>query len=147
MGKWKTRKTESSGGIIYRSVDNQIEVALINKGDRKIWCLPKGAIERDETQEETAVREVQEETGLKGEIVEKIDQIEYWFYWKSDQTRYHKTVHFFLLKYLEGTPHSDDIEVEDVLWFSLEEALLKLSYANEVKIMEKVKERIRKEER
>lgn len=144
MAKWKTRKAESSGGVVYKKVGTKIEVALINRSNKRVWCLPKGGIEKGETLEEAAVREVQEETGLIGKVIGKIDQIDYWFYWKPDQTRYHKTVHFFLLQYLQGTLHSDDIEVEDVSWFSLDEALRKLTYPNEVKIMEKAKEDIKR---
>lgn len=138
--KWKTRRAVSSGGVVSRKRDSRIEVALIARSGKTVWCLPKGAVEKGESLEETAHREVEEETGLSGSVLEKIDDIDYWFYWKPDKTRYHKTVHFFLLRYEKGEPRSDDIEVDDVQWVPIDEAIEKLTYPNEQTIMRKVKE-------
>lgn len=135
----KTKLAFSSGGVIFRKKNKKLEIALIAREKGKIWCLPKGTIEPGESLKETAVREVAEETGLQGKILDKLGQIDYWFYWKPEDTRYHKFVHFFLLKYEKGDPSSHDYEVDEVKWFSLDEALKRLSYQTEREIVEKAK--------
>lgn len=138
--QWKTKLAFSAGGVIYKIDQDQIYVALTARRDkdkRKIWCLPKGIIEKREKIEEAALREVEEETGLSGEIVTKIDQIDYWFYWSQEATRYHKTVYFYLIKFLTGDTRAHDDEVEAAEWFPIEEALEKLTFKNEREIVQK----------
>lgn len=142
--KWKTRRAVSSGGVISRKRNDLVEVALIARSEEKVWCLPKGAVEKGETLEQAALREVEEETGLSGSVLGKVDDIDYWFYWKPDKTRYHKTVHFFLIQYEKGEPYSDDIEVDAVQWIPIDEAIKKLTYPNEQNIMKRVKEILRR---
>lgn len=142
---WKNKVAVSSGGVIYRESQGSVEVAITTKANRRVWCLPKGLVEQGESLEETAIREVAEETGLTGEIESKIDQIDYWFYWKREATRYHKFVHFYLLKYLEGNPEDHDHEVEEVHWVPLPEAAAKLSYDSEREVMKKAQTIIEKQ--
>ncbi|MEW6188734.1 MAG: NUDIX hydrolase [Actinomycetota bacterium] len=144
LTKMKTKRAVSSGGVIFRRVDKEIQVALARRGEGKIWCLPKGLIERGENPQETAVREVEEETGLRGEIVDKIGQIDYWFYWKPEDTRYHKFVHFYLIEYKSGNVQNHDYEVEEVRWFPIDMAIDLLSYKTEIQIMKKAKEMLSK---
>jgi len=120
----------SAGGVIYRAVGKEFEVALILHDG--LWCLPKGLIEENETHETAALREVKEETGLTGEIVEKIGEINYNFFRKR---LYSKTVHFYLLKYVEGSVEAHDAEADDVKWFSISKALQILAYPNEIKML------------
>ncbi len=132
----------SSGGVIFRKVDGEIQVAIANREGGNIWCLPKGIVEKDETAEETALREVEEETGLKGEIINKIDQIDYWFYWKPEETRYHKFVHFFLMEYKSGDIAKHDFELDEVRWMPIDEAINTLSYKGEVQVLGKARQMI-----
>jgi len=88
-----------------------------------------------ETLEETAVREVGEETGLLARILEPLDQIQYWFFWGG--VRHFKTVHFYLMEMTGGDTALHDGEYDVVEWFSFPEALRRLSYANEAHVVEK----------
>jgi 8-oxo-dGTP diphosphatase len=131
----RSQNVISSGGVIYHKEKGEYEVALISKG--RIWCLPKGLIEAGETAKETAVREVREETGLTGKIVKKIGKIHYDF--KKDR-HYFKTVHFFLLEYMEGSVDAHDFEVDTVKWVPITRGLQMLTYPNEQKILHEAKE-------
>jgi 8-oxo-dGTP pyrophosphatase MutT (NUDIX family) len=131
----KTQRVVSSGGVIFRVVNGQFEVALISR--RRVWCLPKGLIEKGETAEMTALREVGEETGLEGEIVEKIGEINYNFFRGK---RILKTVHFFLLKHVGGSVRDHDSEADRVKWFRTSEAFRVLTYVNERNVLRKAEE-------
>lgn len=135
----KTKLQFSSGGIVYRKKGNETEVVLIVRGEGKIFCLPKGKIEKPETPQETALREVNEETGLKGRIEKEIGKINYWFQSKEEKARIFKTVYFYLIKYESGETTHHDFEVEEVKWLPVDEALKIMSYPSERKMMQKVK--------
>ena len=137
----------SSGGVIFKKSGNSFEIALISKRKGKIWCLPKGHVEKGEHLTETAVREVKEETGLTGEVLDKIGDIIYWYSnkdKKGDLIKIFKRVYFFLIKYINGETQNHDLEVEDVQWVTIEKACKILSYNTEKGIVEKA-EKILKE--
>jgi 8-oxo-dGTP pyrophosphatase MutT (NUDIX family) len=136
----RTERQVSAGGVIYRRREDQFEVALIHAGKR--WGLPKGHVEKGERVEETAVREVREETGLLGKLDRKLGQISYTYRGKSSDgrpVRIAKRVAFFLLEYLEGEVHGHDYEVDEARWFPLDEAFTTLSFATEQKMMRRAK--------
>jgi len=137
----------SSGGVIFKRRDHSFEVALISKKKGKVWCLPKGHVEEGESLKETAVREVREETGLSGEVVERIGDVIYWYSNKSKEgelIKIFKRVYFFLLKYVDGETGNHDFEVENAQWFKIEEARKILSYKNERDIMKKAEKILKK---
>lgn len=139
------KQQTSSGGVLHRAASGQWDVVLIrrNAPDRKIvWCLPKGWVEPGETLEQAALREVREETGLTGKILEPLGSIQYRFYSKEDRSHVRKTVHFYLMSYLAGDTHDHDHEVEEARWFDLDDALQRLTYPTERRILEKARERI-----
>ncbi|MBI5188112.1 MAG: NUDIX hydrolase [Nitrospirae bacterium] len=130
----------SSGGVIFRRHDTEIEVALVAVKDGKVWCLPKGIIDKGESPEKTAVREVAEETGLKGKIVAKLGDITYWYYIKEENAKCKKTVHFFLIEYESGDTLEHDWEVDKASWFPIDEAVKKVRYKGEKVMIEKARE-------
>lgn len=139
----KTKTVTSAGGVVFNLHDGGIEVALTARMGDGRWGLPKGLVEKGEALEEAALREVSEETGLTGEIVDKIDRIDYWFYWRPDETRYHKYVHFFLIRHTGGDTSKHDWEVEEVRWFKIDDAIDKLAFKSEKMVLEKAKKKIK----
>ncbi len=101
-----------------------------------MWSLPKGHLERGESARQAAVREVEEETGIRGEIITELGTIDFWFV--AEGQRIHKTVHHFLLRALGGTVNADDPEVVAVEWVPLPELPTRLAYADERRLMQRV---------
>jgi len=132
----------SAGGVIFKRLGNRIKVALAKRLNGKVICLPKGHIDKGETTRETASREVTEETGLTGRLIEKIGDIEYWFFEKGSKV--HKKVGFFLFKYVKGSTKDHDFEVEQVKWYDLDSAIKLATYPSEKGILKKAKTLIRK---
>jgi len=93
------------------------------------WTLPKGTPHTPETTEETAVREVREETGLDVRIVRPFDSISYVFV--QGRTRIHKTVHYFLMVPTGGDLGRHDHEFEEVRWIGFDEAATMLTFETE----------------
>ena len=89
------------------------------------WTFPKGKVTTGETDEEAALREVREETGIAVEIEDPLGSISYFFVRQG--VRFHKTVHFFLMRPVGGSIEEHDHEFDDVAWFQLEEALKVMS--------------------
>jgi len=110
--------------------------AIIGRLDRKgrlLWSLPKGHIEAGETPEQTAVREVAEETGITGQVVAPMGTIDYWFV--AGNRRIHKTVHHFLMEAVSGELSDEDVEVTEVAWVPLGELDEVLAYADERRLV------------
>jgi 8-oxo-dGTP pyrophosphatase MutT (NUDIX family) len=120
-------------------------VALILVGERARWQLPKGTIEVGEAAEAAALREVREETGLTTEVIEPLEVIEYWYVGDhaGHRTRFHKKVHFFLMRYVSGEVANHDHEVLDARWLPIDEAVEKLAFKNERLVVEKARERLK----
>lgn len=118
------------GGAAYIAL-----IARLNRAGRLEWCLPKGHVEPGETLVETAVREVEEETGILGRALVTLGTIDYWF--STPSHRIHKMVHHYLLEALGGeiTIEKDpDHEAIDARWFRLERVHEQLTFPNERRI-------------
>jgi 8-oxo-dGTP diphosphatase len=147
----------SAGGVVYRKRGKEAEIILLTRGQGKISCLPKGKLEKSETTQRAALREVREETGLNGIIEKRLGKIKYCFYAEDDKPRalggkYNvpapeeegkarilKTVTFFLIKYESGDTANHDTDAEEVRWLPVGEALKIMSYPSEREIVKKAK--------
>lgn len=139
-----TRVQISAGGVVFRRTgEGGVEVALISPGGGR-WALPKGLVEQGESLEATALREVREETGLEAEVVERLDPIEYWYWWEEEgqKVRYHKKVYYFLMAHRGGDTARHDFEVEAVRWFPIDEAIQQASYRTEKQVLRQARERL-----
>lgn len=131
----RTARATSAGGVVIRPADGQLEVALVHRRSARLWALPKGTPDSGETLEETALRETREETGLEVEIDAPITSIRYFFVRGS--TRFHKTVHFFLMRAIGGSPDDHDAEFDEVRWLPVDEAMALLTHATERSVLER----------
>jgi 8-oxo-dGTP pyrophosphatase MutT (NUDIX family) len=105
-----------------------------------LWALAKGTPDSGESLAETASREVREETGIEVEIEESLGSISYFFV--RQRTRFHKTVHFFLMRPIGGSIEQHDHEFDEVRWFQLEEALEIMTYPTEREVVERAAMRL-----
>ena len=127
----------SAGGVAFRISEKIVKVALIRTAAEGRWQLPKGIVDSGETPEQAAIREVREEAGIYCELLEPIDTIDYWFYGNYDGTRkrYHKKVHFYLMRFLEGNIADHDHEVVEVRWVELNSAEEMLAFKSEKELV------------
>ncbi len=122
----RVRTAVAAGGVVVRGVGDDLEVVLAGRDSDRTWVFPKGTPADGETTEETAVREVREETGLEVRIVRPLGTIEYWF--AVPRERVHKVVHFFLMTAHGGDTSRHDHEYDDVRWVLVAEARRLLSF-------------------
>jgi 8-oxo-dGTP pyrophosphatase MutT (NUDIX family) len=137
----------SAGGVVVRTVRGRTMVAAIRPRGKPegVWALPKGNIDPGESPAETAVREVREETGVEGRLVEKLGDVRYVYTRKGGQ-RIFKVVSFFLLRAGRGRIGEIDesmrIEVAEARWLPLEDAPRLLAYGGEREMAAKALERL-----
>ncbi len=132
MARLTAATATSAGGIVIRFADSTpqfIAGRRRRERDGATWTLPKGTPIAGETLEETALREVGEETGLLVRIISPLDAISYTFVQRG--TRIHKTVHYFLMEPIGGSLEGHDHEFEEVRWVGFEEAQALLSFETE----------------
>jgi 8-oxo-dGTP diphosphatase len=144
MSAFETKEQVSAGGVVYRRRGRRVEVALISVGEQNRWQLPKGLVGRGESPEEAALREVEEETGLACEIEGALERVEYWYFSKGGarRVRFHKFVHFYLMRYVSGDVSGHDDEVNEARWVELEEAEGMLAFKGEKKALAEAREMI-----
>ena len=130
----------SAGGVVVRNMRGRPYIAAIRLKDGEVLALPKGHIDPGESAAEAAQREVREETGVAGTLVEKIDDIRYWYV--RDGRRVLKVVSFFLFNYSSGSVKDHDHEVVSAEWVPLAEAPKLLSYRGEKEVAAAAQSRV-----
>lgn len=125
----RTARATSAGGVVHRTEAGRAEIVLVRRREPPLWALPKGTPDSGETLAETAVRETREETGLQVEIEEPISSVTYFFV--RGRTRFHKTVHFSLMRPVGGRLEDHDHEFDEVRWIQIDEALELMTHATE----------------
>jgi 8-oxo-dGTP pyrophosphatase MutT (NUDIX family) len=130
----RSARATSAGGVVHRRSGDRIEMLLVHRRSPRLWALPKGTPDAGETLEETARRETREETGIEVEIERPLRSIRYFFV--RGRTRFHKTVHFFLMRPIGGAIEDHDAEFDEVRWTDADEALAMLTHATERSVLE-----------
>ena len=132
MARLRTSTATSAGGIVIRYASGQPWLVVGSRRrerDGRTWTLPKGTPNPGESREETAIREVEEETGLEVRITGPLDTIEYSFV--QSGTRIHKTVHYFLMEPVGGDLALHDHEFDEVRWIQFDAAPTMLTFETE----------------
>jgi 8-oxo-dGTP pyrophosphatase MutT (NUDIX family) len=135
-GKRGDEQERSAGGVVVRG-EQTIVIVPTRRGaqGQKVLALPKGHVDPGETPDQTAAREVREETGVEASLVEKLGDVRY-FYQRGGR-RIFKRVTFYLFEYLAGSLDDHDDEVEEARWIPLSEAVRALSYDGEREMAER----------
>ena len=143
MARLRSATATSAGGVVIRYQDGIPELVVGSRRrepDGQTWTLPKGTPQAGETTEETALREVAEETGLEVRITGPLDSIEYWFVQRGP--RIHKTVHYFLMEPIGGDLARHDREFDQVRWLPIPDAPGLLTFETERALVSRAAERI-----
>jgi 8-oxo-dGTP pyrophosphatase MutT (NUDIX family) len=140
---FRTLREFSAGGLIWRRSHPgaKAEVVLVKPAGKETWVLPKGGLESKETVEQAAMRECEEETGLRVSIDRPLGQVAYFYARRESPNgplyRIFKRVSFFLMHHQGGDPTKHDDEIQDVRWFGIDDAMRKASHRNERELIVK----------
>ncbi len=129
---------KSCGAVVYRRTTDGVKVLLVKNHNGRCWSFPKGHVEKDETEEETALREIKEETGLDVEIEKDFRETS--IYCPYGRTK--KKVVFFLAKALESTVNLQQSEIDYYIWVSIDEAMRMCHHDNDTKVLNKAEHRL-----
>ncbi len=127
-----TERETSYGGVVVRGDDVMV---IVPRGRRRVLGLPKGGPDAGERPEQTAAREVREETGITATVRDRLGQVDYSY--RRGGRRVEKTVHFFLCEFEAGDPADHDHEVDDARWVPLREARERLTYPGEREMIDR----------
>ncbi len=133
----------SAGGIVYKKEKDEISILVSQHSQHHGWVFPKGLIGdhvEEENKEETALREVKEETGTDGEIIKALTPVTYWFVLEGEKVR--KTVYYFLMEYIGGDIAKHDHEMEAVVWLPKEKVEERLTYKSDKQVWQEAKKLI-----
>ena len=126
-----TEREISYGGVVVRGDEG---IVIVPRGRHRVLGLPKGGPMDGETPEQTAAREVREETGITARVERRLGQVDYSY--RRGGRRIEKTVHFYLCVFEDGDTSDHDHEVDDARWIPLRDARRRLSYPGERRMIE-----------
>ncbi len=130
----------SAGGIVYKHEDGKIWILLAQHSYHHGWVFPKGLIGDNiegENKEDTAVREVEEETGVMAKIRESLPEINYWYVFNGEKRK--KTVYYYLMEFVSGDITKHDKEMENVEWLPIDEVEKRLTFKADRKVWREAK--------
>jgi len=131
----------SAGGVVYKKQGGQNLILVCQHSQHHGWVFPKGLIGdhiEGEQKEDTALREVEEETGVKGKIIRLLNPIDYWYVFEEEKI--HKTVYYFLMENVSGDITKHDLEMENVEWLVESEVEKRLTYPADKKVWQEAKQ-------
>ncbi|MFO7320317.1 MAG: NUDIX hydrolase [Chloroflexota bacterium] len=134
----KSRNEVSAGGVVYRRAGEGIEVLIGKDAGYHRWVLPKGLVRKGETFEDAALREVEEEVGVRARIVTRLGEPERYIY-TSRGVRIFKAVHYFLMAYESGSETNHDREMEEVRWVPIDDAIGMMGYQGAKDVLARAK--------
>jgi bis(5'-nucleosidyl)-tetraphosphatase len=154
----------SAGGVVYKKTNQGLRFVLGRHSGYHKWVLPKGLIEKDETSQQTAIRETEEEMGVKTKLTDKNSIHKETYFYLADlkktpgkstrrvekyqeegggKTKVKKTVSFYLLEHVSGDPEKDHgWEMSQAGWFDYDEALEKLAFEGERAALKKAQAKL-----
>jgi ADP-ribose pyrophosphatase YjhB (NUDIX family) len=137
-------ETSAGGLVVDADRERAVLIGRLDRHGKLLWSLPKGHIEDGETIEQTALREVKEETGISARVLGPLGTIDYWFV--AERRRVHKTVHHFLLEAVGGELCDEDVEVTEVAWVPIADLESTLAYTDERALVRKARQLFDNEE-
>ena len=130
----------SAGGVVYKKEDGKLIILVCQHSFHHGWVFPKGLIGdkiENEKKEDTALREVKEETGVDGKIIQALEPIQYWYVFEKQKIK--KTVYYYLMEYISGDITDHDTEMENVEWLEVDKVETRLTYPSDKKVWQEVK--------
>ena len=134
----------SAGGVVFRKEGGQTVILVSQHSQHHGWVFPKGFIGdkiAGESKENTALREVKEETGIIGEILKPLTPVAYWY--QMDSVKRKKTVYYYIMQYINGDITNHDSEMENVEWLPLDKVAKRLTFDSDKQVWEEAEEIIR----
>lgn len=130
----------SAGGIVYKPIrqaqgKKSLQILVCQHSAHHGWVFPKGLIgdkNQNEGKEETAIREVKEETGIEAEIEKELTPVEYWYQWEGEKRK--KTVYYYIMRSVGGDISNHDHEMENVEWIDFKKVESRLTYPSDKKV-------------
>lgn len=134
----------SAGGVVYNKENDTIVILVAQHSQHHGWVFPKGFIGdkiEGESKEATAIREVEEETGVIGKILEPLEPITYWY--QMDGEKHRKTVYYYIMQFISGDITKHDWEMENVEWLPMDEVEKRLTYPSDKTVWKEARGKIK----
>ncbi len=137
----------SAGGIVFKIEAGKLFILVSQHSQHHGWVFPKGFIGdkpefKNQGKEETALREVEEETGIIGKILEPVEPITYWY--EMDGVKRKKTVYYYIMAFVGGDINNHDWEMENVEWLPIDAVMDRLTYPSDKEVWGKTIDIIKK---